>query len=158
MFSHGIMTALFFAVVGSIYAQTHTRDSTILEGLTKRMGYTSIFFVVAGMTSLGLPGLSGFVAELLIFLGLFQTYPVLGILAIVGAAITAIYILRLIAKIFFGQLNEQWSNREDISRIEGLSCLILAGLILIVGLYPFPFIRVLELPIVGILSRFVSVS
>ena len=158
MFSHGIMTALFFAVVGSIYTRTHTRDSTILEGLTKRMGYTSIFFVVAGMTSLGLPGLSGFVAELLIFLGLFQTYPVLGILAIVGAAITAIYILRLIAKIFFGQLNEQWSNREDISRIEGFSCLILAGLILIVGLYPFPFIRVLELPILGILSRFVSVS
>lgn len=158
MFSHGIMTALFFAVVGSIYTRTHTRDSTVLEGLAKRMGSTAVLFVIAGMTSLGLPGLSGFVAELLVFLGLFQTYPALGILAIIGAAITAIYILRLISKIFFGRLDEKWNNHEDISRSEGFSSLILAGLILIVGLYPFPFIRALESPIVELLSRFASIT
>ncbi|MDP6101907.1 MAG: NADH-quinone oxidoreductase subunit M, partial [Dehalococcoidia bacterium] len=102
MFSHGIMTALLFALVGVIYDRAHIRDIGVLEGLTKRMGLTAAFFAVAGLTSLGLPGLSGFVAELMVFLGVFRDYPVLGILGIVGAAITAVYILRLLAKVFFG--------------------------------------------------------
>ena len=102
MFSHGIMTALFFAVVGVVYDRTHTRDMLVLDGLAKRMPVTAVFFTIAGLTSLGLPGLSGFVAELLVFLGLFKTYPILGILGIIGAAITAVYILRLLAKVFFG--------------------------------------------------------
>ncbi|MCI0441107.1 MAG: NADH-quinone oxidoreductase subunit M, partial [Chloroflexi bacterium] len=108
MFSHGIMTALFFAVVGVIYERTHTRDITVLEGLAKRMGVTAAFFAVAGLTSLGLPGLSGFVAELLVFLGLFQTWPALGVLGVIGAAITAVYVLRLLGKVFFGPLAPQW--------------------------------------------------
>ena len=94
MFSHGIMTALFFAVVGSIYEATHTRDIGVLEGMARPMRTTTVLFVIAGLTSLGLPGLSGFVAELLVFLGLFQTYPILGALAVIGAAITAVYILQ----------------------------------------------------------------
>ena len=103
MFSHGIMTALFFAVVGVVYDRTHTRNMLALDGLAKRMPATAVFFTIAGLTSLGLPGLSGFVAELLVFLGLFKTYPILGMLGIVGAAITAVYILRLLAKVFFGE-------------------------------------------------------
>ena len=75
MFSHGVMTALFFAVVGAIYDRTHTRDIGVLEGMARRMGTTAWLFAIAGLASLGLPGLSGFVAELLVFLGLFQTYP-----------------------------------------------------------------------------------
>ena len=118
MFSHGVMTALFFAVVGAIYDRTHTRDIGVLEGMAKRMGTTAWLFAIAGLASLGLPGLSGFVAELLVFLGLFQTYPVLGALGVVGAAITAVYILRLIGKVFFGELAEQWRNQTDISRRE----------------------------------------
>ena len=100
MFSHGIMTALFFAVVGVVYDRTHTRDIAVLEGLARRMGFTAVVFAVAGLASLGLPGLSGFVAELLVFLGLFQTYPALGVLGIIGAGITAVYILRLLSKVF----------------------------------------------------------
>ncbi len=110
MFSHGVMTALFFAVVGVVYDRTHTRDMLVLDGLAKRMGVTAVFFTIAGLTSLGLPGLSGFVAELLVFLGLFQTYPALGVLGIIGAAITAVYILRLLAKVFFGPATEQWQT------------------------------------------------
>ena len=64
MFCHGIMTALFFAMVGAIYERSHTRDIGILNGLAGRMGWTTTFFVIAGLTSLGLPGLSGFIAEL----------------------------------------------------------------------------------------------
>ena len=144
MFSHGIMTALFFLAVGAIYDRTHTRDIGVLEGLAKRMGLTASLFAVAGLTSMGLPGLSGFVAELLVFLGLFHTYPALGVLAVVGAAITAVYILRLMAKVFFGRLGERWEDQTDISRLEGLSSGTLVAFIFLVGLFPFPFIRAIE--------------
>ena len=152
MFSHGIMTALFFAAVGVIYDRTHTRDIMVLEGLAKRMGVTATFFVVAALTSLGLPGLSGFVAELLVFLGLFQTYPVLGVLGIIGAAITAVYILRLLAKVFFGPIGEPWKDQTDASRLEGFSMAALAGFVLLVGLFPFPFIRVIDTGVAELLA------
>ena len=154
MFSHGIMTALFFALVGVIYDRTHTRDIGILEGLTKRMGVTAAFFAVAGLTSMGLPGLSGFVAELLVFLGLFQTYPILGVLGIIGAAITAVYILRLLAKVFFGPLGERWRDQTDASRLESFSTAVLVGFVFLVGLFPFPFIRVIDSGVSLLLTRF----
>ena len=149
MFSHGIMTALFFAVVGSIYEATHTRDIGVLEGMARPMRTTTVLFVIAGLTSLGLPGLSGFVAELLVFLGLFQTYPILGALAVIGAAITAVYILRLVAKVFFGTTDERWlastgsgqAVRLDMSRVEGIASWLLAAFILLMGLLPFLFIN-----------------
>ena len=152
MFSHGIMTALLFAVVGAIYDRTHTRDIRVLEGLANRMGGIALLFAVAGLTSLGLPGLSGFVAELLVFLGLFQSYPVLGVLGIVGAAITAIYILRLMAKVFFGSLGQRWRDQSDMSRLEGLASWILVAFIFLVGLFPFPFIRAIETSVASLLD------
>ncbi len=158
MFSHGVMTALFFAAVGVIYEKTHTRDIGVLNGLAKRMGFTATLFAIAGMASLGLPGLSGFVAELLVFLGLFQTYPVLGVLGIIGAAITAVYILRLMSRVFFGPLGERWADQTDASLREKFSMLALAGFILLVGLFPFPFIRVIESGVSGILARFGGVG
>ena len=158
MFSHGIMTALFFAVVGFIYDRTHTRDIAVLEGLAKRMGVMAAFFTVAGLTSMGLPGLSGFVAELLVFLGLFQSHgvagPILGILGIVGAGVTAVYILRLLAKVFFGPLCEQWQDQTDASRMEGFSTLVLVGFLFLVGLFPFPFIRVIDSGVSQLLTHF----
>ncbi len=158
MFSHGVMTALFFAAVGVIYEKTHTRDIGVLNGLAKRMGFTATLFAIAGLASLGLPGLSGFVAELLVFLGLFHTYPVLGILGIIGAAITAVYILRLIARVFFGPLGEQWEDQTDATVREKFSMLVLAGFILLVGLFPFPFIRVIESGVTDVLARFGGVG
>ena len=154
MFSHGVMTALFFAIVGVVYDRTHTRDINVLNGLGRRMGFTATLFAIAGLASLGLPGLSGFVAELLVFLGLFQTYPLLGVLGIVGAAITAVYMLRLLAKVFMGPSGEQWADQTDASRLERVSALALAGFILLVGLFPFPFIRVIESGVLEVLARF----
>ena len=197
MFSHGIMTALFFAVVGVVYDRTHTRDMLVLDGLAKRMPATAVFFTIAGLTSLGLPGLSGFVAELLVFLGLFKTYPILGILGIIGAAITAVYILRLLAKVFFGPervLSEQLSvvsgeesavgsqqspisgqvsgsgesavaqtavvgqeqqvEQMDATVQEKISASILTAFILLVGLFPFPFMRVINGGVADVLARF----
>jgi NADH-quinone oxidoreductase subunit M len=153
MFSHGIMTALFFAVVGAIYDRTHTRDIGVLEGMAKRMGTTAWLFTIAGLASFGLPGLSGFVAELLVFLGLFQTYPILGALGVVGAAITAVYILRLIAKVFFGELGEQWRDQGDISKREGSAAIILVGFVFLVGLFPFPFLRAIDGNVAELIAR-----
>jgi NADH-quinone oxidoreductase subunit M len=126
--------------------------------MAKRMGVTATFFAIAGLTSLGLPGLSGFVAELLVFLGLFQTYPALGILGIIGAAATAVYILRLLAKVFFGPLSERWKDQkdalEDGTRLERFSAAVLVGFILLIGLFPFPFIRVIDSGVASLLTRF----
>ena len=165
MFSHGVMTALFFAAVGVVYDRTHTRDIQVLDGLAKRMGTTAAFFAIAGLTSLGLPGLSGFAAELLVFLGLFQTYPVLGALAVVGAAITAVYILRLLAKAFFGPPGERWQSvggppgdadakPMDAAPAEKIAAATLTAFILLVGLYPWPFMQVINSGVADALSRF----
>ena len=158
MFSHGIMTALFFAVVGVIYDRTHTRDIGVLEGMAKRMGMTAVLFAVAGLASLGLPGLSGFVAELLVFLGLFQTYPLLGVLGVIGAAITAVYILRLIAKVFFGTMSDRWSDQTDISRLEGFAAGVLVAFIFAVGLFPLPFVRAIDTAVSGLLEAVARVA
>ncbi|MFH1140154.1 MAG: NADH-quinone oxidoreductase subunit M, partial [Chloroflexota bacterium] len=144
MFSHGIMTALFFALVGVIYDRAHIRDIGVLEGLAKRMGVTAAFFAVVGLTSLGLPGLSGFVAELLVFIGTFRTYPLLGVLCVIGAAITAVYILRLLAKVFFGPLPERWQRLPDASRLEAAVAGAMVAVLVLVGVYPTYFIQVIN--------------
>ena len=144
MFSHGIMTALFFALVGVVYDRTHLRDITVLEGLAKRMGVTAAFFAVAGLASLGLPGLSGFVAEFLVFLGAFRTYPALAVLGVIGAAITAVYILRLLSKVFFGPLSDRWGDLSDASRLETAASLLLVGFLVLWGLYPWYIIEVID--------------
>ncbi|MBI4234555.1 MAG: NADH-quinone oxidoreductase subunit M [Chloroflexi bacterium] len=153
MFSHGIMTALFFALVGFVYDRAHIRDMTILQGLSKRMGVTGAFFAVAGLASLGLPGLSGFVAEFLVFLGTFRTYPLLGVLGVIGAAITAVYILRLLARVFFGPLGEQWQHLRDASRLEVGATAVLVFFLLLVGLLPWPFLKVIDSGVLPFLQR-----
>jgi NADH-quinone oxidoreductase subunit M len=154
MFSHGMMTALFFALVGFVYDRAHLRDMTVLEGLSKRMGVTGAFFAVAGLASLGLPGLSGFVAEFLVFVGTFRTYPVLGVLGVVGAAITAVYILRLLARVFFGPLREQWAHLHDASRLEIGATSVLVFFLVLVGLLPWPFLKVIDSGVLPLLQRF----
>ena len=144
MFSHGIMTALFFALVGIIYDRAHTRDIRVLEGLSRRMGYTASFFAVAGLASMGLPGLSGFVAEFLVFVGTFKTYLPLAVLAIIGAAITAVYILRLLAKVFFGPISPQWEHLKDASRMDIGVTAMLAFVLLFVGVWPLPLMDVIN--------------
>jgi len=152
MFSHGVMTALFFAMVGVIYSQSHVRDIAQLEGLAKRMGMTSAFFAVAGLASLGLPGLSGFVAELMVFIGVFKTYLPLGFLAVIGAAITAVYILRLLGKVFFGPLDPRWERLADLSRREFFAALLLIGFLVLWGLYPWPIVELINSAVVPMIK------
>ena len=144
MFSHGIMTALFFAVIGVIYDRTHLRDIGVLGGLSRRMGVTASLFAVAGLASLGLPGLSGFVAEFLVFMGVFKTYLPLAVLAVIGAALTTVYILRLLAKAFFGPLDPRWEHLADATRLEMGAAGMLAFVLLFVGVWPAPLMNVIN--------------
>jgi NADH-quinone oxidoreductase subunit M len=153
MFSHGVMTALFFALVGTIYDGAHTREIAAFRGLAHRMPAVATLFTIAGLASLGLPGLSGFVAELLVFIGTFQTYPVLGAFAVIGVAVTATYILRLLGRVFFGPLDPQWAKLPDSQPSELFGQVILAAFLFIVGLFPFPFIRVIESGVLPLVRR-----
>ena len=98
MFAHGVMTALFFLLIGGLYDQAHNRDIPNFSGMAKQMPAWAVFFIIAGLASLGLPGLSGFVAELHIFVGVFRAYPLVGGLAVLTAAITATYLVRMFAQ------------------------------------------------------------
>ena len=152
MFSHGIMTALFFVIAGAIYERAHTRDTLILNGLASRMGWTTAFFLIAGLTSLGLPGFSGFIAELLVFIGAFRTEPILGALGVLGAAITAVYILRLVARMFFGQRDRKWDNMPDLGFREIVASGVLVIPIAFVGVYPAPLLDVIRPGVAAVLA------
>ena len=140
MFSHGVMTAMFFAMVGGIYDQAHTRDMTLFSGLVQKMPLFVFFFGAAGLASLGLPGLSGFVAEFHVFVGAFRTYPWAAALGIFAAAMTAVYILRMMAMAFFGPFDEKWAELKDLTPLERATAVMMLGSMLFMGLWPAPFI------------------
>ena len=139
MFSHGVMTALVFLLIGALYDQTHTRDLNDFGGVAKVMPIWVVAYVVAGLANVGLPGLSGFTAEFHIFVGTFRTYPIFGGLAILAAAIAAAYMLRMFAMVFFGPLNPRWRDLKDMSRIETISASLLVASMLAMGLWWSPF-------------------
>ena len=142
MVSHGLMTALFFAVIGMIYSRTHTRLVEQLGGLLKVMPFISTVFIIAGLCSLGLPGLSGFVAEMTIFMGSWQNpdklYRLATILACASIVVTAVYILRAAGKTIMGPLQDaRFEGFTDASWNEKLASVILIGGIIAIGITPF---------------------
>jgi NADH-quinone oxidoreductase subunit M len=141
MFAHGVMTALMFTSVGAVYDQAHVRDMTVFGGIAKRMPRHSAFFAIAGLSSLGLPGLAGFIAELHIFVGTFQAgYAWAGIAGIVAAAITATYILRMLSRAYFGPLNEKWAELKEMRPGEQVAGALLVIFVIGMGIWPAPFI------------------
>ncbi len=141
MLSHGLMTALFFALIGLIYGRTHTRDIREMGGLMQIMPFASVCYVIAGLASLGLPGLSGFVAEMTIFVGSFQNtgifYRVFTILACCSIVITAVYILRTVGKILYGPVQDQHHiGLPDAAWYEKVSAVGLIIAIAFIGMYP----------------------
>jgi NADH-quinone oxidoreductase subunit M len=117
MVSHGLMTALFFAVIGMIYDRAHTRQMSQLGGLMKLMPFISTVFVIAGLCSLGLPGFSGFVAEMTVFMGSWENadkfYRIATIIACASIVVTAVYILRAVGKAIMGPLTPNLSATRD---------------------------------------------
>ena len=139
MFSHGVMTALVFLLIGALYDQAHTRDLSDFGGVAKVMPLWVIAYVMAGLANMGLPGLSGFTAEFHIFVGTFKTYPIFGGLAILAAAIAAAYMLRMFAVVFFGPLNPRWRDLKDLRPIEAVAAALLIASMLAMGLWWSPF-------------------
>tara|TARA_B100000530_G_scaffold53474_1_gene30027 strand:- start:837 stop:1628 length:792 start_codon:yes stop_codon:yes gene_type:complete len=140
MTAHGLMTALFFLLIGAMYDQSHNRDLPNFSGLAKQMPIWSVFFVFAALASLGLPGLSGFIAEVHIFIGAFRSYPIVGGLAVLTAAITTTYLMRALAQSFFGEANPKWNSLKEMTWIERSGAAVLAASILLLGLWPSPWI------------------
>jgi len=153
MFSHGIMTALFFALIGMVYGRTHTRMIPEMGGLGKVMPWLSICFYIGGLASLGLPGLSGFVAESHVFLAGFFGNPwnsitfvrVLTVLATCSVVVTAVYVLRGLGRVFLGEIQDShFEHLSDATITERLSTGVLVGTLFLVGLVPMVIIQMIE--------------
>jgi NADH-quinone oxidoreductase subunit M len=161
MLSHGLMTALFFALIGMIYGRTHTRLITEMGGLMKVIPFLGVSYVIAGLASLGLPGLSGFVAEMTIFVGSFQHtdlfHRILTIVACTSIVITAVYILRVIGKILYGKIqDEHHAHLTDAKWYERISVVTLIIAIFAIGIMPSwisGMIRESVAPVIGQLIK-----
>lgn len=141
MISHGLMTALFFALIGMIYGRTHTRIIHEMGGLMKVIPFLSVVYVIAGLASLGLPGLSGFVAEMTIFVGAYQHedtfHRVLTIMATASIVVTAVYILRVVGILLLGPIkDDHYLHLKDAKWYERLSTITLVVAIAGIGIAP----------------------
>ncbi len=155
MFTHGTITGLLFVMVGLVYDRTHTREISALGGLAKRMPFIAVTFVVAALASIGLPGLSGFVAEFLVFLGSFPVWRVATILAVFAIIVTAGYMLWLLERVFFGPEREQWSGLRDANRLEIVTVCALLVVIVLIGVFPSVLAGVIIPGVSTIASRYV---
>ncbi|GAB4447791.1 MAG: NADH-quinone oxidoreductase subunit M [Anaerolineae bacterium] len=172
MFSHGAMTALFFACVGMVYDRAHTRDIPSLGGMARRMPIVAIAFILGGLVSMGMPGFSGFVAELPIYLGLWHGagvslslggaaaltnyYPWIAIIGAVSILVTAAYVMRVVHLVFFGKFDEnKYHLVGDVTPIDKAALIILAVALLILGVQPLvmaPMVQSSMAPIVAALG------
>ena len=161
MLSHGLMTALFFALIGMIYGRTHTRDIRELSGLMKIMPFLSVCYVIAGLANLGLPGLSGFVAEMTIFNGAFMEndtfHRTVTVIACTSIVITAVYILRLVGKILYGTCtNPAHLKLTDATWDERLAVTVLIVAIAGLGLAPMWMSNMINESVYPIISHILN--
>jgi NADH-quinone oxidoreductase subunit M len=154
MFGHGLMTALAFALVGHVYDATHTRQLPELGGLAHQLPFIAACGVIAAMASSGLPGFANFVAELLVFLGGWDRYPVQVACGVFGIVITAVYMLRFVRGVFFGERKTAFNHVRDAVRpFARLPYVILIAVLLIVGCWPQPLVRLIDAGSRALLER-----
>ncbi len=164
MFSHGVMTALFFALIGMVYGRTHTRMIPEMGGLGASLPWFAVAFYIGGLASLGLPGLSGFVAESHVFMGGFfgnswhspVTMRILTILATTSIVVTAVYVLRGLGAVFQGPLTHiEFEDLPHATWAEKLSTGILIATLIVVGVMPFALIDLIEGPLKPFIERLI---
>jgi NADH-quinone oxidoreductase subunit M len=163
MISHGLMTALFFALIGMIYGRTHTRLINEMGGLMKVIPFLSVCYVIAGLASLGLPGLSGFVAEMTVFFGAFQHpepfYRVVTIVAVSSMVITAVYILRVVAILLLGPTtNDHFEHLPDAKWYEKISVVTLISSVAAIGLAPLWLSNMIGVSLQPIVTKILAIS
>ncbi|HQV95577.1 MAG TPA: proton-conducting transporter membrane subunit, partial [Anaerolineales bacterium] len=137
MFSHGAMTALFFAVVGMIYDRAHTRQIPELGGMSKAMPFATVGFIIGGLVSMGMPLFSGFIAEFPIFMGVWQVHWFVAVICSISIVITAAYIMRNIRQVFFGDMPEKFEGHiTDITILDKVAITTLCIFMIVIGAYP----------------------
>jgi NADH-quinone oxidoreductase subunit M len=144
MFSHGIMTGLFFALVGLVYEKAHTRDMPSMGGFASHMPGIAIAFTIGGLTSFGVPGTSGFMAELLVFLGAWRWRPVVAIAAVFGIVVTATYVLRMLQRVFLGPFNSHYEGLPDARTTEWVALVVLSAVLILLGVLPGPMVNLID--------------
>jgi len=141
MLNHGFSTGALFLIVGMLYERRHTRMIEEFGGLAKVMPVYATLFLIVTLSSIGLPGLNGFVGEFLILLGAFQSKMVYGVFAALGVIFAAVYMLWMFQRVMFGEITrEENKNLKDLSLREILVLLPLIFFIIQIGVYPKPFL------------------
>jgi NADH-quinone oxidoreductase subunit M len=152
MFAHGVMTALFFSSVGYIYDKTHTKMIGELGGISRIMPVASTYFIVAALASMGIPCLANFWGELVVFISAFKVYPVRGAAAVAALVISALFMLRVVQKTFYGPKKTQYEKLPDISFGLGVPRMILVAVLVCFGLFPsllFGLIETASMPFIN---------
>ncbi len=156
MFAHGIMTALLFSSVGYIYDRTHTKAIAELGGLSRTMPVASAYFIVAALAGIGVPGLANFWGELMVLIAAVQVYPVRGVLAVLALVVTALFMLRVIQRTFYGPVREPYASLPDVPFALGIPRMILASVLVLLGLFPsvlFDMIQTASIPFMSGLPK-----
>lgn len=174
MVSHGIMTALFFAIVGIIYDRAHSRDMDVLSGMMKPLPWAMGAFIISSLVSMGMPGLSGFVAEFPIFLGLWEGnalnfgatpntafglnpanfYYIVALLSVLGIVFTAAYLLRVITSVFFGEYDEhKWHDMKAMLPIDKVVLVSFCALMITIGVFPQVIAPIIEAGVRPVFDR-----
>jgi NADH-quinone oxidoreductase subunit M len=137
MFSHGVMTALFFAAVGMVYDRAHTRDIPKLGGMIKPLPLVGIGVIIGSLVSMGMPGFSGFIAEFPIFMGMWRSQWIIAIIAAISIVVTASYVLLVVRKVFFGKMPEEFEGHiTPIKMLDKIALVLLMMLMVGIGLFP----------------------
>ncbi len=152
MFNHGTITAMLFLLVGVIYDRAHHREINGFGGLGSVMPRYTTVFSLALFAALGLPGLSGFVGEALVFLGAFPVYRVVTMVSAVGIIIGATYVLWMLQRVFLGPLNQKYANIPDINARELATVIPLAAIVIFIGVYPAPFINMVKTSLITLIG------
>lgn len=158
MFAHGVMAALFFALIGNLYEKSHTRNIDDFGGLAHQMPKLATGFMLAGLASLGLPGLVNFVGEFTIFVGAFSTYKVLTIIGVSGIIFTAVYILRTLGTVLFGPRREEWDHLQDLKGVEMVPLLVLGAAIILGGFFPFGLMDLINSGVGALIAQIGSIQ
>lgn len=153
MFAHGIMTALFFSAIGYIYDRTHTKIIAELGGLASTMPRASGYFILAALAGIGVPCLASFWGELLVFLATFKTAPIKAVLALAALVVGALFMLRVVQKVFYGPAQKRFADLPDMSLGLGLPRMMLAATILLFGLWPSLMLDMIDTATTALFSR-----
>jgi NADH-quinone oxidoreductase subunit M len=159
MLNHGLSTGALFLLVGMIYDRSHTRLIGDFGGLAKVMPMFAAFFLVVTLSSIGLPGLNGFIGEFLVLLGAFQTMPTLAAIAALGVILAAVYMLWMYQRVMFGEVTREANvHLQDLNRREVAVLVPVVLVILWIGIYPQPFLKRMEASTKAIIERVVTAA